>query len=290
MKFNTYLLYLCILSTPSTAEDVKRPKYFIAIKKNEGNVLTTLETYTPLLPPRNKFYADPMLFKHKKINYVFFEDYDYQKGIISYITIDENASISKVNKALELSTHLSFPHIFQDGDEIYMTPETYNHKSVSLFKAKSFPDNWEHQRILIWGQHFVDPILFKYDGYYWLFTAVKKDRLCIYYAETLNSTFRPHPINLHSIRGRNAGSIYYLNGRLIRPTMDCKEEYGKSMILKEIIVLNPREFIEQDIGYIQPNWAPFLDGTHSYSQNEDYVVYDGQRNILPQEDFLFSLD
>ncbi|MES2199603.1 MAG: hypothetical protein V4489_05510 [Chlamydiota bacterium] len=248
------------------------------MKKNEGDVLNTLDTYTSLLPPPDKFYADPLLFKYLGVNYIFFEDYDYKKGIISYVTIDPNGSISKPCKALELPTHLSFPHVFQEGNTVYMTPETYGYKSVSLFKATSFPNNWEHERVLIQGQHFSDPILFKHNGYYWLFTAVKKDRLCIHYAKTLDSTFHPHPINRRFIPGRNAGSIYYINERLIRPTMDCKKSYGRSMILKEILLLDPDHFIEQEIAYIESNWAPLLDGTHTYSQNEDYVVYDGRRN------------
>jgi len=60
------------------------------------------------------------------------------------------------------------------------------------------------------------------------------------------------------------------------------------MILKEIVVLDPDKFIEKEIAYIEPNWAPHLDGTHAYCQNEDLVVYDGRRTIFPDEDRLYS--
>ena len=288
MRILGFLPYIIILCNYSLAEEIKRPKYFIAFKKNEGDIINTLTSYTALYPPKDKFYADPMLFKYQGINYIFFEDYDYKKGIISYVTIDQNSSISKSHIALELPIHLSFPHIFYEDGEVYMTPETYNYKSVSLFKAKPFPDNWEHQRVLIQGKYFSDPILFKHNGYYWLFTAVNQDRLCIHYAKTLDSEFLPHPINCRYILGRNAGATYAINGRLIRPTMHCRRGYGRSIILKEILLLAPTHFVEKEIAHIEPNWAPGLDGTHSHCQNEDYVVYDGRRTISLQEDPFYS--
>ncbi len=267
---------LSILFAIALIGETPRPEYFIAIKKNEGDVLGTLHFYSPLYPPQGKFYADPFLFKHQGLNYVFFEDYDYQKGVISYVCINQDLKTSEPRVALELPIHLSFPSIFQDEGEIYMTPETYDNRSVSLFKAQKFPDEWQHVRTLIRGQRFSDPILFKRGGYYWLFVAVKKDRLQIYYAKNLDSEFRPHPINHRMIPGRNAGYVYFMNDQLIRPTMDCSISYGRSMILKEIVRLDPQQFIEKEIVKIEPTWAPNLTGTHTYSQNEEYVVYDGK--------------
>ncbi len=252
------------------------PEYFIAIKKNEGDVLNTLHSYTPLMPPKDKFYADPFLFKYKGINYIFFEDYDDHKGVISYVSLDENSQMTPPKVALDLSIHLSFPCIFSEGGEIYMIPETYDYKAVSLFKAVEFPAKWEHVRSLVRGEKFSDPILFKHNGYYWLFTSVQRDRLRIYYAKDLGSPFLPHPINHRRIRGRNGGYVYFTNGQLIRPVMDCKVMYGRRVILKEIVQLDPKRFVEKTIAHIEPNWALDLIGTHTYSQNEEYVVYDGR--------------
>lgn len=252
-------------------------QYFIAIKENQGDVLNTLDTYVALMPPQDKFYADPFLFLHQGVNYIFFEDYDYDKGIISYAYIEPGLKISELKTALKLPTHLSFPSVFEDGAEVYMTPETYDYKSVILFRAVHFPDEWVAQRVLIEGDHFADPILFKHNGYYWLFVAANRDRLRIYYAKTLDSEFLAHPINRRQVRGRNAGYVYWSNGRLIRPVMDCRFGYGRSMILKEIVLLDPEHFEERELALINPTWAPGLTGTHTYNQNEEYVIYDGRR-------------
>ena len=268
--------------------ETKYPKYFIAIKSNKENVLNHLQTYTPFLPPSRRFYADPVLFKYQGTNYLFFEDYDYQKGVISCVMIDKNMKVSEPVKVLDKLIHLSFPYVFEDNGEIYMTPETYDYKAVFLFRAKKFPLEWEPCRFLVRGEQFSDPILFKHNGYYWLFAAVRGDRLAIYYAKDLMGVFTPHPINRRSIRGRNAGPVFLDQKRLIRPTMDCIESYGRSMLLKEIVLLDPNRFVEKELSRIEPTWAPGLDGTHTYCQNEDYVVYDGHRNICAAEDASYS--
>jgi hypothetical protein len=263
------LLPICLLL------EIPQLSYFIAIKKNEGAGFNALNSYIPLLPPNGRYYADPFLFKYEGVNYLFFEDYNYKKGVISYVILDQNSAILEPKLALELPIHLSFPYLFEDEGTIYMIPETFQYRKVSLYKSISFPDQWAHEKILVRGENFSDPILFRYHGYYWLFASIHGDRLVIYFAKDLKSQFVPHPINRKSIRGRNGGSIFFIGERLIRPVMDCEEMYGRSVFLKEIVLLTPESFEELEIAHIEPTWAPNLVGTHTYCQGEDYIVYDG---------------
>jgi len=269
-------------------KETRFSKYFIAIKKNQGEVLDTLHAYISFLPPQKQLYADPMLIKRNNINYMFFETYDYKKGIIDYITIDEKLRFSEVVTVLNFDCHLSFPALFEDEGTVYMTPETISLMEVGLYEAMEFPKNWIKKRVLVSGSDFTDPILFKLNGYYWLFTAVNTFELRIYYAETLSSPFIPHPVNLEHIPGRNAGMLFTHNGQLMRPVMDCSKIYGGSMILKEIVELTPTSFIERETNRIEATWAPDLNGTHTFNMNEDLVVYDGRRSILPSEDAPYS--
>jgi hypothetical protein len=107
------------------------------------------------------------------------------------------------------------------------------------------------------------------------------DRLVIYYADSIEGNFLPHPVNALSLAGRNAGLVFYSGDQLIRPTMDCRKRYGHSILLKEIVLLTPEHFIEREIAHIYPTWAPGLNGTHGYCQNQDLVVYDGRRSVRP---------
>jgi hypothetical protein len=288
IKIKKCLILLIVYIGFLHSDNLRYSKYFIAIKKNQGEILDTLHEYKSLLPPEKQLYADPMIFKWNNVNYLFFERYDYKKGVIDCLTIDDELHFSEPINVLNFDCHLSFPSLFTEGGIIYMTPETISRKEVSLYEATDFPRTWVKKRILISGGDFADPILFKLNGYYWLFTVVNTSELCIFYAKELSSMFVPHPVNLEHIQGRNAGMVFFHEGRLIRPVMDCSKIYGGAMILKEIVDLTPTSFIEKEIRRIDPTWAPSLNGTHTFNLNEDLVVYDGRRSILPSEDVLYS--
>lgn len=289
MNKQSYVLGFFILLLFSDIHgNLIRSKYFIAVQSREDFDVTKLSFFTSLLPPKQKMYADPMLFYQNGINYIFFEDYDYKKGVISYVTVDKTLQFSEPRLALELPCHLSFPYLFQDGDHIYMTPETYLLQEVGLYRAVEFPNCWEKVRALVKGESFADPILFKHNGYFWLFTSTNDYSLRIYFSKDLAGEFLPHPINKEKILGRNAGGIYVLDNELFRPVMDCSQGYGWAISLRQIDRLTPFEFVEKEIYHIKPNWAPGLDGTHTFNINEDLVVYDGRRIIKSTEDDKYS--
>ncbi len=254
-------------------------QYFIALKKNTGDlhaILNDLSNYAPLIPPSNKYFADPFLFKYEGVNYIFYEDFDYKKGRIAYVTVDEDLNFSESKTVLDLKYHISFPYIFKENDKIYMIPETSKAHEIALFEASPFPNNWKKVKTLIKGNAYSDTILFKHEEYYWLFTANWTD-LCIFYSKNLFSEFKPHPINKKKIPGRNAGNIFEYKGKFIRPVMNCTPSYGYNMTLKEIITLSPSEFLEENVTTINPDWAPQLNGTHTFNCNNDLIVYDGRK-------------
>ncbi|HDY88301.1 MAG TPA: hypothetical protein ENH82_09355, partial [bacterium] len=203
MKFGYYLLlasFVQCMPLHGTS------KYFIAIKRNTGNlatVLNDLSNYTPLVPPKGKFYADPMLVQHNGVNYIFFEDYNYKKGRIVYVTVDKDLNISPLKAALDLSYHVSFPYIFEEKGKFYMIPESAGASEVALFEAVQFPDKWKKVATLLRPGWYGDSILFKHGEYYWIFTS--KDSVAdlhIYYSKNMFSGFQPHPINTEKVQGR----------------------------------------------------------------------------------------
>ena len=78
MKFWVYHFMITFFFASLQAEE-KRSKYFIAIKKNEGSILDSLDVYIPLIPPVGKYYADPFLCKHHGENFLFF-GYSYSNS------------------------------------------------------------------------------------------------------------------------------------------------------------------------------------------------------------------
>src|SRR5262249_53688342 len=82
--------------------------------------------FTVLWPPRGFFHPDPFLIEHQGGHYIFFEDYDYavERGVISYVELDENGQASAPRVVLSQDCHLSYPFVFQYEGQVYMIPET----------------------------------------------------------------------------------------------------------------------------------------------------------------------
>lgn len=255
--------------------------FVIGIKDRGENLekaIFTMDDFTPFFTYKKCWYADPIVFKHAGINYLFYENYplETKKGIISCVQINQDLSLSNPIDVLEEDFHLSFPYVFADESKIYMTPETYNLMEINLYEAVSFPNKWVKSRTLVSGdKKFSDPIVFWHDGYYWIFAAVNLYEMVIYFSKSLEGEFQPHPINGTGLIGRNAGGLFMMNGSLVRPVMDCEKGYGHSMELKEIVKLSPLEFKERLIWRIEPDWLPGLEGTHALSVSDDIVVFDG---------------
>lgn len=232
---------------------VKENKWFIAFKRR-GPDIFDLSDLTYIQPPRDKYYADPFLYKHKGKNYIFFEEYDYNKGRIAYMEIG-----GKPKVCLERDFHLSFPCIFELNGEIYMLPEAGLSGKLIIYRAKKFPDKWEESEVVAEGS-FADPVYF--DGR--IYCSDSDNKLTIFHklnGEWVVYTKEDTP------HYRSAGNIFKYGGSILRPVQDCIERYGKSI-----------KFVEDGrvLKEIKPDWFEGLTGTHTFNFNHDYIVIDGR--------------
>tara|TARA_R110001592_G_scaffold102541_5_gene289397 strand:+ start:1264 stop:2748 length:1485 start_codon:yes stop_codon:yes gene_type:complete len=277
-------------------------KWFIAIKENKGDIFDTKNLFE-LSSPKGVYYADPFLFKKDNINYLFFEDTDYNKGMISYCTINKKLEISKPKVILERPYHLSFPCIFQDGEDIYMIPETGTQETLELYKAVEFPNKWEPHRIIYKGAQTSDPIIYKHNGVWFLICTIKAGRhpekqgvdleicslddgIVILYADNINDTWNIHPkckdFPLTIPNSRLAGNLFEYEGKLIKPVqkrepLTCR--YGYGIGFKEI-ELSKTEYNEKIIDKeILPYWGNNLIGTHTFNFTDDFIVLDGKIKV-----------
>jgi hypothetical protein len=243
-------------------------------------------------PPRSRFYADPFLFSHLGRKFIFFEDYIYKakKGLISCLAIDEQLNHGEPFVVLERSYHLSYPFVFQWGTDIFMMLETYDNRTVEIYRAVQFPDKWELQNVLFSNVMAVDPTLLQYKDKCWLFVnmavnegAPLNDELFLFYSDSPFGPWLPHPQNpivSNVCNARPAGRIFEQDGQLIRPSQDCSRRYGHKIKLNRIDVLTESEYREHEIGEIGPAWVRGNLATHSLSRDETLQVMDGCRSIL----------
>ena len=216
---------------------VERPAWFVAIRV-AGPALAVagpndMSGFRALEAPPGRFYADPFIVRNPTGAHLFVEDGPLGGGParIVALDLDSNGRLrSAPCVALEASTHLSYPFVFQDDGEWYMLPETAATGTVELFRARRFPDAWERHAVLLRDIRSWDPTLLRHDGRYWLFATVAasgasdSDELSVYWSESLVGPWHPHPRNpvvSDARHARPAGRILVDGGSLVRPAQDC---------------------------------------------------------------------
>ena len=261
-------------------------QWFIAYRRIGGD--GDAAPLTVITPPAGRFYADPFLFRHAGRRFIFFEDYDCSLGraVICYVELDAAGGHCSPRMVLSTDCHLSYPFVFADGDAVYMLPETAGRRTVELYRAARFPDEWTLDRVLLEDVVATDATLLRHEGRLWLFVAMAVDggrpidELFLFSSESLCGEWEPHPLNpvVSDVRrARPAGRVFRQDGQLIRPAQDCSRAYGWRLVFNRIEVLSLREYRERPVGVLEP--APDSGNlrTHSYDSDGTYEVVDGFR-------------
>ena len=238
--------------------------------------------FTHLVPPKDKFWADPFPVKVDGRYFVFLEEYLFK-------TDRAHISVMEINKAgagepvpvLKRDYHLSYPFVFHWKDRHYMIPETAENKTVELYACESFPNEWKLETVLFEGVPGRDATLFELDGLWWMFVALadtdSADELYVYYSESPLGPWKPHkrnPVKSDVRNSRPAGRPFYWNGELYRPAQDSSRCYGYATTINRIVRLTPDEFVEEEVSKILPQWRKDLRGTHTLNICEDLTVID----------------
>lgn len=240
----------------------QKNKWFIAIKYRSDDLFDLKNLHIVQSPP-NHYYADPFLVEHLGRTWLFFEDYDYKKGVISVAEI-EGLTVKNPTVIIQERFHLSFPSVFEDNGQFYMTPESRQSKRIFLYIATAFPYKWKKVNLIAKGK-FDDPIIKKCDQYYELYTTEGGDNLRIFRAKSLMGKWELVKSS-HKQYSRSAGHFI----QNIRPAQDLSKTYGGAI-----------KFCDGNtvVHSIEPTWYPNLTGTHTFNYSKKYVVIDGRISI-----------
>lgn len=251
-------------------------------------ISTSFCHFKKIIPPRDRFWADPHVIFRDDTYYIFFEEYLYKtkKGHISLIEMQQSGDYSDSVKVLEEPFHLSYPHVFTDKGILYMVPETRKARSINLYQCTDFPTGWKHRATLIDSIDAVDSTLLHHNNTWWLFANVAEpdgtsvdNELHLFSSDRLlDGTWKPHPKNpiLSDVKGaRPAGKILERNGTLYRPSQCCKPYYGYGIKLNEIVTLTENDYAEQEIAFIEPKWDKNLIGVHTLCHENRLTMIDG---------------
>lgn len=249
---------------------------------------TSFWRFKKLIPPRNRFFADPFIIKKENKYYIFIEEFIYRfnKGNISVIEMDEKGNYEKPVKVIDKSYHLSYPFIFKNKNDYFLVPESRSNKTIELYKCVEFPFKWEFQMNLMKNIEAVDGTLFHYQNKWWLFANIVEnpgasslDELFLFYSEELYTIdWIPHPLNpvvSDARKSRPAGSIFIHNGKIIRPSQNNSKIYGYGLKINEIRTLTEKKYEEIEIDSIEPNWDKQIIATHTFNNAGNLTVIDG---------------
>ncbi len=246
-----------------------------------------LRRYIKIIPPKDRFWADPHVIYRDNKYYIFIEEclYSTQKGHISLLVMDENGNYEKPEIILEKPYHLSYPFVFEYQNEYYMIPESSSNQTIELYKCMEFPNKWQFQMNLMENVKAVDATVYYHNNKWWMFANIVEnkgassfDELFLFYAEDLfSNNWQPHemnPIVSDCKISRPAGKIFSEKGRLYRPSQNCSSRYGYGFNINEITLLNTDNYSEELISSVKPNWDKSILGTHTFNRDNSLHVID----------------
>ena len=165
-----------------------------------------------------------------------------------------------------------------------MIPESASANQIRIYESTSFPGSWKLASVALSGVSAADTIVFEHDRRWWLITSINPSggehcsELLIFYAEDpLCGNWVPHkknPIFIDPARGRNGGLIKE-EGRLLRVAQNqgfC--EYGKSVTIFEIKIINENFYEEKEICQIMPNYNKQIKRIHTITASKNLTCFD----------------
>lgn len=243
-------------------------------------------------------FADPFLVECGDRVYVLFEvKQEHGLGQIWAAEVHNAKDPTILGPVLIEPFHLSYPYVFFNSGFYYMVPETAQAGEVRLYRSHGFPLHWRFERTIIDSPLRDVNFVFRDDGVYLLGSTANWD-LQVYHSPSIHEKFHwiDTPIVNDASRARNAGDFIKIDGRLYRPSQNCKVRYGYAVTLNIVEQLNQNGYLEQATGIELFSKRPneFLRGHHHVSylrvSNREYIAVDGYRSGGPLSSLAYLIN
>jgi hypothetical protein len=254
---------------------------------------STNKDWITLVPPNDRFWADPFLLEDSGKYFLFVEELIYKKGFahLSVLEVNKEGILTDSRIILDKGHHLSYPYVFIHEEVYYMIPETEKSRTIELYVSENFPYDWKFKKNLLEDIYASDTSVVKHNGLWWLFTSEKSLRtdgydsyLSIYYSDNLLgghwTPVKNNPVKVDVRDSRCGGYIYEKKGILYRVSQNCSRSYGFGYNILRILKLSENEFEEAICQkLIADDLRKDILATHTYSVNNNLVVRDILKRI-----------
>jgi hypothetical protein len=202
----------------------------------------------------DRFFADPFILNSEngEIN-ILYEDFSINEhyGNISLMTLNGRFEQVGSKVLLDTTSHLSFPFILKDNNHTYVIPESVRSGNVCCYEFNPHSKTLTFKAELI-KMPLYDPAILKIEDTYWLFGSFFENRseykLHIFHSGKLTGPYTPlrgNPVRSGMDGIRAAGNFIEVDGDIYRPAQNCQNEYGESITINRIKVLDEYYFSEE---------------------------------------------
>lgn len=254
--------------------------WYIAYRRKHSNIIDDKSsTFTIIENMMNCWAADPFVVEVAGRVYIFAELYDCTRGrgVIGYYELDNLEK--KWKTAIIEPYHLSYPHIYQKGNDIYLMPEAIASQTLYCYRAINFPDKWEKLEPIRKNVRYADTSVFEW----------KDKELALTYRMLENGQYdlvlldfqdqtKDKVIELTDIDLRRPGGKV-CSKECIRVAQNCREGYGKGLIFYRFDIDEYGNYVEKEIERVFPEQLTlsqnvYLEGMHTYNMSDHYEVID----------------
>jgi hypothetical protein len=242
-----------------------------------------LDGFHRLVPPADRFWADPFPISVGGRHYIFFEELPFasSKGHICVLEVDREGRASTPVRIIERDYHLSYPFLLEHDGALFMIPESAYGNQVQIFRCEEFPHRWRPEKVLLDGVFAADATLHRQGDRWWMFANLGTeasgvdDELHLFSADDLFGEWKPHgrnPVKCDVRSSRPAGKLFERDGVLYRPGQICAPIYGSGIVLHRVTRLDDEGYAEEEDRRIT-GVAPIL-GMHTINRAGDLSVTD----------------
>lgn len=259
-------------------------------KGTAGMILEDQRTLFSLIPNSwRSWAADPFVVEYQDSVYVFAELFDYLKrrGSIGYTCL-EKGKWKPWKVIIDEPFHMSYPNVFQRDGEYFMIPETSADRTLRLYRAVSFPDRWELDRVIASDVAYVDTTLIRWnDALYAMTTDIadpsKHRDLLLKLDENWNILSIEEIKENRTELSRCAGNFLSWKDGILRVSQNCDGHYGKALIFSKVSETGFSNGLGEIVQQLGPDDLVFGDnkkwtGLHTYNCTGNYEVVDVERN------------
>lgn len=222
-----------------------KPNLVLNKKENLSNVLK-LKDYK-IINNDNIIYnfgaADPFIYNGYLFCELIHKNIGHKGGVIGCSPLQENLEFKVIIKE---KFHLSYPHIFEYENKIYMIPESCKANKLLLYKCINFPYKWEKKCVLKNNFSCYDTTTFKLDKKFYLFTTEKNSGETYLFKinNLLKSKLEIDKKNILPNCYRGGGNTFSINNELFIPIQPSEVKfYGERLSIYKIKRIENKEIV-----------------------------------------------